>query len=147
MIRYGFKKDFELLIPIRFEADEHYSKLSGKKSTLTVDEFKKEFDHALSKKGVLLVAENKSKIVGFLTGTIIDNISRLIGYIDDIVIKSEYQKRGYATSLINFFGSEMKSKGIKLIKLGVRTNNDKAIKLYKKLGFSIEYYEMEKELS
>ena len=144
MIRFGTKKDITLLIPIRFEVQEDYNKLAGKKIKITEEGVKKEFKHALSKKGILLVAEENGELVGFLTATIVDNITRFIGYIDDLAVTKKYRNKGYATQLMNKFEAEMKKKGVKTLKLGVKTNNEEAIRLYKKQGFKIEHYEMEK---
>jgi len=52
----------------------------------------------------------------------------------------------WSEQILKEFISISKKKRIKKIGLGVRINNIKAIKFYKKMGFKIAHYEVEKLL-
>tara|TARA_B110000027_G_C16002115_1_gene247985 strand:- start:367 stop:789 length:423 start_codon:yes stop_codon:yes gene_type:complete len=54
-----------------------------------------------------------------------------------IVISEKYQQKGYGLLMINKLIQECITSNIYRIILSVKKNNDKAINLYKKIGFSI----------
>jgi len=95
-----------------------------------------------SKEHLILLAENNEKLIGYLTGSIIKNIWQHSGYIDDIFVNKKFKRKGIGSYLIKEFIKFLKHKKIKKCKLGVNIKNKKAIKLYKKLGFKKESYEM-----
>jgi len=57
----------------------------------------------------------------------------------DIVIANEYRKKGYATKLVTYLISWGKSQGAKQAYLQVMLNNQSALALYKKMGFTELY--------
>ena len=57
------------------------------------------------------------------------------GYINNIAIKKEYQSQGYGTQLFQDLLERAEKFEVKALTLEVETDNEKAIKLYKKFGF------------
>ena len=57
------------------------------------------------------------------------------GYINNIAIKREYQSQGYGTQLFQDLLERAEKFEVKALTLEVETDNEKAIKLYKKFGF------------
>ncbi len=108
---------------------------------------KREFKDALNSiKKFLLIAEEDKEIIGYLEGVqIIDNYQKT-GYIYDIFILKEYRKKRFAIDLIGKFTNLLKKRKIHKIKLGVNPKNKRALNLYRKLGFKIAHYEMEKKI-
>lgn len=100
---------------------------------------------------ILLVAEVDDKIVG--TASYTTSIVKRLAHRGCIglCVQREYWNQGIATSFMKHlikFGKEAKAK---IISLGVRSDNEAAIHLYKKFGFekigTFEgYYEINNEL-
>ena len=76
-------------------------------------------------------------------------------YLSRLIVRKEYRKRGYGKALSEYVLSLAKEKGYNEIALGVDCDNTAAVKLYKKLGFSVyeecedkdgRFYRMEKTL-
>jgi len=81
-----------------------------------------------------LVAEKNSKIIGFIIGikTSPDSVRILM-----LGVSSNHRQQKIGTNLIKRFFEIMYENNVKKIDLEVRTNNEIAIKFYKKLGFNI----------
>ena len=60
------------------------------------------------------------------------------GYINNIAIKREYQSQGFGTKLFEDLLERATKFEVKDLTLEVETDNEKAIKLYKKFGFQVE---------
>ena len=58
-------------------------------------------------------------------------------YISNIAVYPEYRGIGIGTTLLSFVEESMRSKNIKKLALDVETKNERAIRLYKRLGFII----------
>ena len=71
------------------------------------------------------------QVVGFLEGLIISPESEIY----DIAVDEDYQRKGYAKKLMEFFIDLSKQKGVETILLEVNSNNIKAINLYNLFGF------------
>lgn len=56
-------------------------------------------------------------------------------YIDNIAVTSLYRKKGIATALLKFLEATARDEGDLFISLEVRKSNEKAIRLYEKLGY------------
>ena len=145
-IRKATKKDFAEFEKLKKESIIEYSKLIKEKINLTEGQIKKEFgEFFTSKKRILLIVE-RPEVVGYLIGTLIISSYQKVGYMDDIFITKQYRRNGVGSSLINFFMDLLDKKKIKKAKLGVNLKNNKARKLYKKLGFKITHYDMERRI-
>jgi len=146
-IRRAKKNDFNNYYSFRIESLKELSKISGEKLVVSLKIIKKEFNDILkSKKRFLLFSVDKGQTCGLLLGSLFKNVYITSGYIDDIFIKKEYRRKGYAKKLIESFIKITKNKKATKVRLGLRTKNKKALKLYKKLGFKIKYYEMERKI-
>ena len=78
-----------------------------------------------------LVLKLNENIIGYITfDMVLENMD-----IQSIVIDKNYQRQGYASYLLNYTFEYAKTNNISNIFLEVRMSNEKAINLYKKLGF------------
>lgn len=87
---------------------------------------------------LLLVAEENSEIIGFLSAE--RGFANRIKHIAYIVvgILEEYRGKKIGTKLFEELGKWAETNGILRLELTVMTHNEGAIKLYKKMGFKIE---------
>ncbi len=149
-IRKAVKKDFKEYLKLKEDSLREYSKIANQKIPIDIKKIKKEFNFILkSPKQSILIAEENKKMKGYLIYTLLIysfQFSDKKGYVDDLFVDKRYRKKGLATSLINKFIKILKGKGIKKCKLGVNIKNKTALNLYKKLGFKITRYEMDKKL-
>jgi len=146
-IRLANKKDLNNYILIKNESLKEYSKITQQSIKLTNLQIKKELTEGVSNpKRFLIVIGKDKRIIGYLIGSILISEHQNYGYIDDIFILKEFRKKGLGVKLINDFIKKIKKKKVKRIRLGVNIKNKNAIKVYKKLGFKIRHYEMDKEL-
>ena len=60
------------------------------------------------------------------------------GYINNIAIKREYQSKGFGTKLFEDLIERAQKFEVNALTLEVETDNERAIKLYKKFGFKEE---------
>ena len=58
-----------------------------------------------------------------------------VGLIYTLAVLHKYHHRGIGSSLLGFGIQSLIEKGCKMIELGVETNNENALALYKKYGF------------
>lgn len=87
-----------------------------------------------------------AEIVGEVIGYVIGYVSNELGEIDSIAVKHNYRRLGIGQRLMEIILNSFRERNIKKISLEVRTTNDVAISLHKKLGFEIgktieNYYE------
>lgn len=92
----------------------------------------------LNKNHLLLVAEDKKSIIGFIHGDIRGHSLRLInqhGHINDIYIKEDYRNKKIGAKLTNRLMEWFRSKRLSYVELSVSSKNKTAIKFYNKIGF------------
>ncbi len=102
-------------------------------------------------KNQILVAESNGKLIGY----IIFEKQRDFpletaykwAYVHDLFVHSEHRRKGLATKLLQRTVKYLKASGAEYVMLGVRQNNEAAIKLYHKLGFKIRSLTMQKKIS
>ena len=147
-IRKATKKDFEEYYKLKQDETEEYSRLIKKRMKLPPkSKLKKEFNTFLSDKNTFIfVIEEDNKLIAYFQGSLLKSIWENFGYIDDIFVSRKFRRQGLGTKLIKNFIKILKSKKIKKIRIGVNSENKKALLLYKKLGFKITHYEMDKRL-
>ncbi len=90
----------------------------------------------LLKKATLCCKFEDEEIVSMVAGYT-DNLTDNIAYIALVVTVEEAQGKGYAKKLIEEFINSCKEKGIMAVHLYTHPTNEKAIKMYKGLGFGI----------
>lgn len=99
---------------------------------------------------VVMVAEEDGKIIGCGMGQIRQNEhyykNRYFGYVGMMSVSKAYRGRGLAGEIIQSLISWFKQKGVSEAQLKVFSNNDNAIKAYKKLGFESYSIDMRVEI-
>jgi ribosomal-protein-alanine N-acetyltransferase len=81
-----------------------------------------------------IVAEKSHKIIGFIVGVKINQDTAKILMLS---VLEAYRKQNIGSELLNNFLKGMSAEKIKNIELEVRTDNQKAIRFYKKHNFKI----------
>ena len=98
----------------------------------------------------IIVAKNENDaILGYGFGFIMDYgdvYDNKVAQLDAVYIKPEYRKKGIARQIIQYFTEWSKNNKVSYIKLKVCNNNNKAVKLYEKEGFSIDKKILKKKL-
>lgn len=85
-----------------------------------------------SKNYSVSVVENEGEIVSFLICLYaVDDADVIL-----VATKKDFQGRGFARALFEMEFEKMKNFGLKRLLLEVRENNERAINLYKSLGFN-----------
>ena len=92
----------------------------------------------------ILVAVYKEKVIGLAwygvsKASILDFES---GFLYSIVVSPEYRNSAVATRLLNEFKRRVKRAGVKYVRLSVLHKNNRALNLYRKLGFFDERHTM-----
>jgi GNAT superfamily N-acetyltransferase len=100
--------------------------------------------------GVIFVAEDNNKIIGYLAGDIKNATSwrkkMKIVEGESMFVLPEYRSQGIGSKLFEEFFKWAKEKGATRVSLTASFANVKAIKFYKKLGFKEYDLVLEKEL-
>lgn len=149
VIQKAIKDDFLGIHNIFQEVHDHH--LNGTINTFKdVDPFtEEEFKEALKDKNTfLLVAKEKSNIIGFILATIVEKEGRHTKFkkslhINTIGTKKDSQNKGIGTSLINEIKKIAKENKCDNINLSVWSFNENAIKFYKHHGFQNQKINME----
>ncbi|MDN3609824.1 GNAT family N-acetyltransferase [Vibrio ostreicida] len=84
-------------------------------------------------------------LVGYLWHSV--NLSDNSTFIYDFFISSEHRGLGLGTLAISALEKQVKPMGIHQIKLRVAFNNERALKLYKEVGFIITGFNMSKSIA
>ncbi|MEM3556486.1 MAG: ribosomal protein S18-alanine N-acetyltransferase [Conexivisphaerales archaeon] len=90
-----------------------------------------------------LVVKLNDKIVGYEMNRLERGLSNFgfnfvkKGHVVSIAVMEDHRNKGLGTALLKESMNKMKEKGCSEIYLEVRVSNEPALKLYKKLGFSI----------
>ena len=84
-------------------------------------------------------------LIGYLWYSI--DVKDKSSFISDFYIFDEYRGIGFGKQAISALESQLQSIGINQIKLRVAYQNQRALKLYQKVGFSITGFNMSKTIS
>ncbi|MGC9345867.1 MAG: ribosomal protein S18-alanine N-acetyltransferase [Candidatus Bathyarchaeales archaeon] len=121
-IRNATKDDLEKILEIEkasFKRTDAFSPTLFKKYLRELEE------------GFFVVLDKRNSIVGYaILGEENDK-----GYLLSIAIHPKKRNQGFATSLLKFLEFKCYEKGLTKMTLEVRVNNEKAIAIYKNLGF------------
>lgn len=93
-----------------------------------------------SKKHLVVVCEEKGKIVGYLVGLLESDASqykntKIVASLEHMFVEKQYRRRGIGKKLFDFFREWAKDNKAEQVKVGVLCNNEETIKFYKELGF------------
>jgi ribosomal protein S18 acetylase RimI-like enzyme len=106
-------------------------------------------------KGILLLAEQEKKIVGFAVGTIGlpsyteqlgHNKKNKIGRLDELFIEKNFRGKGVGLQLINAVEDYFRKKKCNIVRVEVFSPNQSARKFYEKFGYQEESVELVKSL-
>ena len=101
-----------------------------------------------TKSNVLLCIDREEKdsseLIGYLWYK--ENIGESSIFIYDFYIQPEYRNKGYGKRSMIMLEDNLKNSQIKQIKLRVAYSNEKALALYKELGFNITGINMAKNI-
>ncbi|WP_317932349.1 GNAT family N-acetyltransferase [Halioxenophilus sp. WMMB6] len=89
--------------------------------------------------------EGKLSLVGYLWHSV--NTSDNSTFIYDFFISGEHRSRGFGRQAIAELEKQLQSTGVNQIKLRVAYHNERALKLYKEVGFVITGFNMSKTIS
>lgn len=102
------------------------------------EEYVEKFKQKLKDKHFILVAKADGKVVGFLSAGFIKTPwykNANVCAIDEVAVSEKCRSCGVGTALFDELLSVCKDKGIEEIKLDVYNINDRAKRLYERLGF------------
>ncbi len=89
--------------------------------------------------------DGEIELVGYLWHSI--NVNDKSTFIYDFFVSREYRGSGYGTRAIAGLENQLRAIGINQIKLRVAYHNERALKLYKDVGFEITGFNMCKTVS
>ncbi len=85
------------------------------------------------RKGLFFVAEENSKILGFMVGF---KLTSKLVYLDLLTVNKNFRRRGIGQKLIGRFKDELKKQKVEEYFLVVPLFNEKTLSFYKKLGLN-----------
>jgi len=141
-IRSAYKQDAPMILDLSKSVieEEVYQLTSGSEFKMTIDAEEKWIEsHQLNPNHIILVAETRSKIVGILDFS--NGRRNRIAHTGEFGMSVEKLSRnqGIGSLLLSaLFEWASSNSLIEKIGLSVHSNNDRAIALYKKIGFEIE---------
>lgn len=104
-----------------------YPKHKGLKKTLPIENFQA--------RSLLFVAEEKSRVVGFIWGTFINYGISKYGYIDELFIKKEFRRKKIGTSLVKSVVKEFKKLKVWALFVSIDKGGKITPSFYRELGF------------
>lgn len=140
-VRKAKKSDFEKVLDLEkqlWDTEKVFFDNINDEYYLNEETEKEVLRNILSRKNIVLVAENEHGVIGVIQGYIIKNkyaYKRKIAFIDKLVVDKNYRKNGIGKLLINEYSSFVKNKDCHFLKLNAFEQNIPAIKCYKNLGF------------
>lgn len=82
---------------------------------------------------LFLVASVNEVVVGYIVG--VTEAGGSVGHIMNVAVHKKWRGRGIGTKLLNEIERRFRDRDIDLVYLEVRVSNDRAQKLYRKLGY------------
>jgi ribosomal-protein-alanine N-acetyltransferase len=129
-IRNFTKKDKKIVSELYYELHPIEEKEKKRKGLLVPVEKSK-------LKTILLVAEENSRVVGFIWGNLIIYGFFRYGTIEELFVKKEFRNKGIGRSLVKQIMKRFKNFKVKVVFVTTEKENKEAIDLYKKLGFKL----------
>jgi RimJ/RimL family protein N-acetyltransferase len=149
IIRKGKATDFEDYYKLKLELDKglekNYPKINKQFESKTKNQkqiLEKGFKKSIrSPSSFILLGFINKKLVGYIEGSTQENKDSIHkhskwGMIEDMVVTKKYQGKGFSTLFKKEFTKWLKSQNIKFVTLFCDPRNKKAMKVYKKWGFS-----------
>jgi len=99
---------------------------------------------------IVLVAERDGAVIGYIYAAIEPpswkELRDRAGYIHDVLVEEESRQSGIAEALMNAAIDWLRTRNVPRVVLGTASQNDKAQRLFRRLGFRPTMIEMTKEL-
>lgn len=154
VIRKAERADFQSVkyleeLDFRFHRQMRTDYFTNSEDSYTKVEFENLLAHSHP---IALVAVLDGSIAGICFGVVEDTAgnhvckSRKVAFIQDLVTMPEYRGRGIATALLAEARKEAVHAGAVSMELCVWEFNEKARRLYEKLGMKVQYCRMEADL-
>lgn len=145
---YDFQPLFDLLV--ESEKSEARFDLTIKPSKESRENLKKTLKRDLKERleKIYFVVDHKGELIGFAYVNKGESTPD-VGWIGEIFVKEGFRRRGVATKLIERATLWFKKYQKKLLRLAVHRQNERARRLYKKIGFykrPTEYFTLEKKI-
>jgi ribosomal protein S18 acetylase RimI-like enzyme len=102
---------------------------------MSKEEFQSLFQTLL---GELVLHEKNNEILALVVATKLPYRSSHVAYISKLAIHPHFQNQGLGSQLFAQLITDLKQKNITRLELKVESDNQNAIRFYKKLGFQIE---------
>jgi len=151
IIRKANLNDLDEILELHFKLSKKIYKKFDKSVNLnwTYTHGKKYFAGQIKKSdGFVEVAEGGGKIIGYVCGSLVerplDREKALYAELESIMVDKKLRSAGIGSELIKSFLKWSKPKKVKYISVTASDQNEKAVKLYRNLGF--KNYEMILEL-
>ncbi len=88
-------------------------------------------------KPVLLIAEEKGKIIGFIWAHFIQYGFFKYGTLDELFVEKRFRSQGIGRKLVEEAVRRLQRMKTKMILVGTEKKNKKAVRLYRKVGFKL----------
>jgi ribosomal protein S18 acetylase RimI-like enzyme len=148
IIRKFEDKDSEVIARMSEDFIDYIATLDPQKRVIKrdrygIDYLEKQLRDIKNKNGIFLVAETQNNICGYGIGLVEslepDDLMEVLphtpGRIAELYVDDKYRGMGIGTQLLNELESYLKEKGCNPIHIGVFVPNQRARKLYEKLGY------------
>jgi RimJ/RimL family protein N-acetyltransferase len=134
MVRQATAKDFDFIYSLYFHPEINPFLLY---EMMEKEDFKPIYKDLLKKK-IVFVFEDKGEKVGMFKLFAQPYRSSHVGYLGGVAIHPDFGRQGYGAMMLNETLTYAKDCGFLRIELSTGTINDKAIRLYEKVGFQKE---------
>jgi ribosomal-protein-alanine N-acetyltransferase len=92
------------------------------------------------------IAEVEGKVAGYIWFRMFESVVGPFGRVEDLFVEKKYRDRGIGRRLLSCAEDCLRSRGAGKLKLTVTETNEKAISLYRKMGYKVTRLRMEKDL-
>ncbi len=132
---------------------EHYGRITA--DQIDPEEYRIDFNaHLVQPRSCFLFAKDDERYVGYLFGSIEAvndgyHTYRMdeVGHIESLAVAPEAQGHGVSSRLRDAFFEWLRSEGVSLCRITVKTKNEKAMNIYRHWGFEADEVTMWKRLS
>ncbi|MHA1595982.1 MAG: GNAT family N-acetyltransferase [Candidatus Baldrarchaeia archaeon] len=140
-IRRATAEDLDTIINLWLALASYHEKLdSAYKLSSRATSFYRTLASDLLMRGLVLVAEEDRRIVGFLTAEIFYNptfVPSLQGRILDIYVEENYRRRGIGSQLVKEALKWFQANGVQCVLVNVAEQNKVALNFWSKMRFRV----------